>query len=396
MFLNNKELLKARSMFGGGGSGGGGGGGGGASVAEKDVNFYDYDGTVLYAYTVEEAQALTELPALPEREGLICQGWNWSLEDIKAHNRAVDVGAMYITDDGKTRIYITLPEGRTSPMLGCCPNGTVTVDWGDGTEPDVLTGTSTTTVRRTLNHTYASAGDYVISLTVDGEMGFYGNNSDTEGPDILRYSPYGSYINRAYQNAIKKIEIGGGVTSIGAYAFYYCHNLTTVTIPNGVTSISNLAFYNCHHLTTVTIPNGVTSIGGSMFQDCYDLKSFTIPNSVTSIGEAVFHSCADLKSFTIPNGVTSIGKSTFYNCRNLTTVTIPNGVTSIGESVFYGCYGLRYVDFSHHTAVPTLTDYRAFTKNVPGDCKIRVPAALYDEWKAATNWSSLTSMIVAV
>jgi hypothetical protein len=52
-------------------------------------------------------------------------------------------------DDGKTRVYISLPEGRTSPMLGCCPNGTVTVDWGDGTEPDVLTGTSTSSVKWT-------------------------------------------------------------------------------------------------------------------------------------------------------------------------------------------------------------------------------------------------------
>ena len=43
--------------------------------------------------------------------------------------------------DGKTRVYIHLEYGRTSPMLGVCPNGTVTVDWGDGTEPDTLTGT---------------------------------------------------------------------------------------------------------------------------------------------------------------------------------------------------------------------------------------------------------------
>ena len=42
-----------------------------APVAEKDVNFYDYDGTLLHSYTVAEAQELTELPELPEREGLI-------------------------------------------------------------------------------------------------------------------------------------------------------------------------------------------------------------------------------------------------------------------------------------------------------------------------------------
>lgn len=74
-------------------------------VAVKDVNFRDYNGTVLYSYTVEEASALTELPPLPTHEGLVCQGWNWTLADIKEMGRAVEVGAMYITDDGKTRIY---------------------------------------------------------------------------------------------------------------------------------------------------------------------------------------------------------------------------------------------------------------------------------------------------
>lgn len=31
------------------------------SASQNEVNFYDYDGTILYSYTVEEAQALTEL-----------------------------------------------------------------------------------------------------------------------------------------------------------------------------------------------------------------------------------------------------------------------------------------------------------------------------------------------
>ena len=74
---------------------------GGGAVEAKDVNFYDYDGTLLHSYTAAEAQALTVLPELPTREGLICQGWNYDLATIKEYNGAVDVGALYITDDGK-------------------------------------------------------------------------------------------------------------------------------------------------------------------------------------------------------------------------------------------------------------------------------------------------------
>ena len=95
---------------------------------ESDINFWDYEGTLLYAWTLTELAGKTELPPLPSRDGLICQGWNWTLQDIKSVGHAVDVGANYVTDDGKTRIYIHLEEGRTSPMLGCCPNG-LQIQW---------------------------------------------------------------------------------------------------------------------------------------------------------------------------------------------------------------------------------------------------------------------------
>jgi hypothetical protein len=97
---------------------------------------------------------------------------------------AGDSGGEEWIGDGNTYIWITLSEGRTSPMLGVCPKGTVTVDWGDGTTPDVLTGSSTSTVQWTPTHEYAEPGDYIIKLTVEGEMGLRGSSSSY----ILRYS----------------------------------------------------------------------------------------------------------------------------------------------------------------------------------------------------------------
>jgi hypothetical protein len=41
-------------------------GGGGGAVEKKDVNFYDYDGTLLYSYTAAEALALEAMPDLPD------------------------------------------------------------------------------------------------------------------------------------------------------------------------------------------------------------------------------------------------------------------------------------------------------------------------------------------
>ena len=387
-------------------------------ATKKEVNFYDYDGTILYSYTVAEAAALTELPALPSHEGLTCQGWNWSLADLKTANRKMNVGAMYITDDGKTRIYIRLEEGRTSPMLGVCPNGTVTVDWGDGTTPDTLTGTDTTVVQWTPNHAYAAPGEYVIKLTVDGTMGFYGDLESIEGGAILLYSSGIDGRNSVYRNSVQRIEIGNGVTSIGGSAFFFCSSLASIAIPDGIASIGEYAFNNCSSLASITIPDGVTSIGPSAFLSCsslasiaipdgvtsidtgavymcYSLASITIPDGVTSIGESVFNSCYSLASITIPDGVTSIGESAFAYCISLSSITMPNGVTSIGQSAFEGCVSVAFYDFTACTTLPTLARANAFD-GIAADCQIRVPASLVDAWKAATNWATYADYIVGV
>ena len=369
--------------------------GGSAPGTPGDITFYDYDGTIVTSWTLSELATKTALPDYPSHNGLICQGWNWLLADLKTTNHKMNVGAMYITDDGKTRIYIRLEEGRTSPMLGVCPNGTVTVDWGDGTTPDTLTGTDVTTVKWTPNHAYAAPGEYVIKLTVDGTMGFYGEFSLTSASAILRYSSSDDNRNYVYRSSVQKIEIGNGITSIGNSAFYSCYSLASITIPNGVTNIVGSAFYSCYSLASITIPNGVTNIVDSAFYSCYSLASITIPNGVTNIVDSAFNNCRSLASITIPNGITSIGDSAFNNCYSLASITMPNGITSVGDSAFKNCRGVAFYDFTACTTVPTLASTTAFT-GIPADCQIRVPAALVDAWKAATNWSTYASHIVGV
>ena len=213
-----------------------------AEILGKEVNFLDYDGTILYSYTAAEFAALSSMPANPTHDGLTAQGWNWSLANAKAYVAKygkLNIGQMYITDDGKTRIYIHLEEGRTSPVLSVCPNGTVDIDWGDGTIHDTLTGSSTSTAVYTSAHNYVTPGDYVIQLTVTGSMGFGSNG-------LLVYASGSDNRNRVYKNAIQKVELGSGVTSISNSAFNYCYSLSSITIPDGVTIIGGYAFQNCY------------------------------------------------------------------------------------------------------------------------------------------------------
>ena len=218
-------------------------GGGSATTSKSSVNFYDYDGTLLHSYSKDEFLALSALPDLPTREGLTCQGWNYTLAKAKEYVTSydiLDIGATYITDDGKTRLYIKIAaNGRiTVPLYfsQTAANG-VTIDWGDGSTTQTLTGTG----NKNTTHTYASIGDYIITLKVtSGTLGLGNGNSS--------YSVLGSTNNngKVYCNMLQKAEIGSSVTSIGNSAFNGCYSLSSINIPEGVTSIGNYTFQNCY------------------------------------------------------------------------------------------------------------------------------------------------------
>ena len=265
-------------------------------------------------------------------------------------------------NDGNTHIWISLEETRTSPKLRFCVNGTVTVDWGDGSEPDTLTGTSVTSTKNTSTHEYGKIGEYVITLS-GGEIGFKGASNMTDLSSPLYYA----------KHTVTKIELGDNVSNIGDSAFASCNWLKSVKIPNHITNFGGRAFANCSSLQSINIPDGVTSFPTWLLANCYSLPSINIPDGVTSIGESALR----------------VG----YSLRGV--ITIPASVMSIDTYAFMSCSGVMVYDFTKHTSVPTLVSNTAFT-NISGGCEIRVPAALVDEWKAATNWATYAANIVGV
>jgi hypothetical protein len=133
---------------------------------------------------------------------------------------------------------------------------------------------------------------------------------------------------------------------------------------------------------------GTTKIAPYAIAYCSSLESIEIPSSVTAIETSAFHSCTRLKSVEIPNGVTSIGNYAFYNCKSLENVEIASNVTSIGGNAFELCPNLSRVYLP--TKPPTLGNINAFN-DIKADCVFycKTQASL-DEYKAATNWSTLT------
>lgn len=366
------------------------GGGDTNPTAEKnDVTFYDYEGTILHSYTAKEFLALSEMPPLPRHQGLICQEWNWSFEDAMeyvAEYGVLDVGATYITDDGKTRLYIRIAaEGRMDVSLKIQQteaNG-VTIDWGDGSATESLDGTGI----KSITHRYASIGDYMISLDVNsGDLSFGGKG--------VAYCVMGNTnINgRVYCSMLQKVEIGAGVKTIDLASFNYCSSLASVTIPNSVTAINNQAFQNCSSLSFVVLPQNITSFGSNLFSACSTMTSVAIPKLHIHLPSSMFYNCYNLSYIVIPYLIGN-NAGMFSNCNSLSSIVITKETTNIPATTFNNCTGMAFYDFSHHTAVPTLENTNAFT-SIPSDCKIIVPDALYNEWIAATNWSTYASYII--
>ena len=390
-------------------------------VHESDINFWDYDGTLLYSWTLAELATKTELPPLPSHDGLVCQGWNWTLQDIKDAGRELDIGALYITDDGKTRLYVDVDtETWDDFVLNYWQSNinATTVDWGDGTTPETKNASSYIEHR----HVYASSGSYVITMSVkegttmqlgrDGWMLIAKGEKDSGRCAMLR-----------------RVEVGARAAGTDPQCFRNCSRLESISLPQATkvytyrsfeqcTQLRVLiaadideirsSFYNCANLRAIATPKGTMQRGKyaiaytAIRQINFDMDAANYAQALKRVHiKAVngqvgdFSSCRSLLEVTIPADATTFVAAAFQGDNALRRVTCLGDIASIPAQVFQRCYPLRFVDFTHCTAVPTLANVNAFDQTHP-QLEIRVPASLADAWKAATNWSSLADHIVGV
>lgn len=327
-------------------------GGGGGPVEEKDVNFIDYDGSIVYSYTADEFLELTEMPANPSHNGLTAQGWNWTLSEAKTYVQTCGilvVGQNYITDDEKTRVYITLQDDQLDIQLGLGINGSATISWGDG-NTSTITGTSVSAVSYT-SHSYTAAGDYVISIDVASGNQAAILGSGTRCSLILKDHTANAYVNDSYRNSINKVELGKNI-SINHDAFAYCYSLKSVSIPN-TTSISDYngsMFGYCYSLAGLVIPTSVTALWRYMFNVCKSLRYVSIPSTVNQIYSGAF-STTSVKMLTFGD-LTYIDTGIFTSSDTLKRLSIKSfnstSYTSI-QSTFNYCYSLSECDLSRTT-----------------------------------------------
>lgn len=123
-----------------------------------------------------------------------------------------------------------------------------------------------------------------------------------------------------------------------------CQN---TAIPSTVTRIGDSAFAG-FSFTQLYIPDNITSLGAYVFEGCSNLSNVNLPEGITEIGEGLFSLCTSLKNIIIPKSVTTIGSYAFQKTA-LTSINIPSGVTTFGECIVALCDGLESVHVNYLT-----------------------------------------------
>ena len=135
--------------------------------------------------------------------------------------------------------------------------------------------------------------------------GLFFELNDVTKKMTLTYELYDSYFN--YCTLEENVDMVSNIHAI--------HALDELGYT--LTSVGARAFEFASQITSITLPETVEHIGMMAFSDLNQMKEFTIPEKVNFIGEFAFSDCTGLEKITnlnpVPQDIT--GKSVFYNVK---------------------------------------------------------------------------------
>lgn len=358
-------------------------------IEEKDVNFYDYDGTLLYSYTLSEVQQLTELPPFPSNNDYNYQEWNRSLASIKASTQGADVAAIVTPKiaDESGELGFTLYEGDPTELslsLSLARCG-ATIHWGDNTTTYISSASYGGEIIVSTHQYTSSEFPYRFRIYIVYDANPYGDG----GRVILIESA----ITGIWRQRLTTLAVSKYIVPLNS-SFNNCRSLEKIYFSKNFTnSYSYNVFGGCYSLKYLFFSSGMRNIGNIQFSNCYSLSLISLSDNIFSFESSSAFQNNSINGVRLNNSITYIGNSTFRDVTTLGKIYIPNTVTHIGPLCFKECTNLYILDLSDYddpNNIPTLDNVNAFDYT-PADKVLLVRnQAMLDAFSTGTNWSAVT------
>ena len=139
------------------------------------------------------------------------------------------------------------------------------------------------------------------TLTVSGSGPMKDYSSDDPSPA------------QEYGDAVTKIVVEDGITTVGAYAFCNLYWCESAQLPDSVEYIGDWAFANDYELNDVPFTANLKEIADHAFADIMGHKPLVIPEGIEIIGKSAFLSNVFYDTISIPASAYYIEETAFAN-----------------------------------------------------------------------------------
>lgn len=381
-----------------------------------DVCFYDYDGSLLYSCTLEEAHDMTSLPEIPDHSTdavpLISQGWNYTLEEINALNRKADVGAIYNPTDGRTHFTLQMDDKTgltctTKVRMGGA--GTMYFDWGDGTIATNTVGGSETDV----SHSYARNGTYNVTIWCEGsDWTFTRQCLCVEAPEaVVGTFVLGTDVNIWWLSIfMQRVLIGTSVEYViwsnlyeepkdmsSALSFSMIGTMPYLqhfNVPRGVKQIS-ADFRNCYQLRRISLPETAVAAIDYFCSGCYRMDRLCLPLGWKNNYDGDIAQRFLLQNYTGEEWTWffSVAHRDLMSSYTLRKLIVTENVAEIHGDQWCQDSPLEEI-YLYPITPPSLGSTSNMWKNIRKNAVVHVPANSLEAYQTATNWSAFASYMV--
>lgn len=410
------------------------------SLNYEGINFVSWDGTVVETWTLAQLQSATKLPDLPDApraymapciskgtyfptvkmavEGMgitvesayelikhmttQCFGWNSTLADLKAANMPAVVGVVFEArktfDMGDLGTATSVPIQRMpmAVVLEVPDNTTISLSKFDYEILDDGQGNS-----RPSSLSYVAGGEYVLYLR-------YAKAGPSSGDAVSEeMRPY-------VKSIICAAYFGNPRNYVGCATFSekspraLCPNIKCISLSPNCTSTGYQVTDSCMSLETVSFP---VKLYATSAEQKLSMEEFFYNSD-----NAEYAQYARRLKFVCMPPASIIGAVRGWNAvagAEAICITKNPGAISAApynsQTAAYAFVQMRLIDLSHCAEMVPYPFYLGSessgdkgklldvaTANGWNACKIKVPAALLDQYKAAEGWSGYANYIVGV